>query len=951
MNQSSSDQDSFESDGKTPKIKSRTPPHNQPYRFTITGYEKKGKGQFEIRKEPHEFEWRKVDKQGHVVERQTIRMTSTTCRDDIGSAKEDFSHRKLSEQDTIKKYIEEKNKAKNLSPQDDDGFLYASVGDYVSSNEFSISREDKEKSKKILLTAFKVIGEGKRIIPGTNPNFPYLDYINPIKPATIVEDIPEFGRVAGNKPKASIGVNQILDRIKRKRKQDSIQLEDNKRDNEIEEQRHHQLAEESAKKIAGMVTNSSAHIIELALQVALLKKSSIEERRRQMSQLYFIPKRITGKAISLVLSSISKEGTPIIGSYNLPTRFEVSELALRLGYDSIEEFVEDISIGLNQQETAKLFGRKPGPKEKARKSNVIRELITDSDSEIDEDDLAQLEEEGIAYEESGSVDEQEDEVDDVVPIVFKNKNSQQCYYPFRFTVEYSYCVLYYHYYHLRGYLLPFGRTQPDRAWVYIFSLLLDPKDTLQLRLSDEQVAYKIGGLSLLERRYNTDNSALAAIHRRLIKPIMTSGNDISKFKNILVECFKNIAKMQHTACRLSDMLNKIAITSECMTKTRRALTSLCESQRVQENPTIKSIIFEANKAYTSAIKPDYSQDSVLTIFGQQHQQDRITLKKLLSPLRPEAVHFCNTVTAMYEKVDTDRNAVEWFDSIILKSIATSHNPLSYFLSMATNHNTRKILEKNFIDKDQFESILKYINNRRGYIRNLSGDELQKLHSNRYLRTTVDFEWSSALSKPVLISEQTKRSNFEEIENEMFLGKRTNLAIQSTPQMVSGQQTTQTNPTTHQPVSVYTIRRKAQNAYARVNLDLTEFNSISEDTMKELLTSSVVDKAAKLQSHYFGKSSGDLTDKVDDFLKTIISAVCEYMKFSTVHKLERSTALDYLRGMTSIQGTWDTLHRLALLLIGSNEDQDQKVGNNIEQLMNCVRKVTKDKRVQGLNVGI
>jgi hypothetical protein len=921
----------------------------QPYKMNIPNYmeNKRGNNIFDVRTVTHTITPGLVGfHYDPLLDGPRVTTQSFTVRDDIGSRKIPSTENDVAAvlERQKKRNSELPNLISNEGKDSDKRSNY--TRSEISLSEFSVSGEDKKKTKNIIQTVYTALSKGKKISAGNQiDQVPYLAGVGLYgKHGLYHEEIPEFGKITGENQSNSIDMHQTLSKLKRKLRNEDKELVQIRKANEEKEKDYRSKVAKSVNAIAGAVANVASTTIELALKVALLKDTPMEQRRLQMAQLYFVPKRITGKAISLVLTSIPKEGSPKPKSYNLPSRFEVTEFGKKLGYNNLEEFVSDVEIGLKQQETAKLFGRKPVENERGVKSGVMRELGARAEESEDGSALDELAEDGII-----EIESEDEQLQEAIPAVFKNKLSQQCYYPFKFSAEFSYCVLYYHYFYLYGYLLPFGKTQPDLPWLYIFSLMIDPKNTLQLRLTDEQVAFKIGGLGLLERKFVSEDSEFSSVHKLLIQPILTSGADISKFKNILVDSFKAIAKLQSGSCRMQHLINKISLLSQSMTVTQRSLISICESQSLQETPAIKTILHDARSAYQAGIKYDGGQQNMLSIFGEGESKERQTLRSILAPLRPEVAHFCNIVTSMYEKIDRDPKAVHWFDSLALQSLTANDGPISYFLNMAKSAGTRQTLINNFPSKKVFEKIFEYVMSRREYIKSASGEQKKKIHSNPYLRMPLRYEWSVEKGQSVLVSEMVEKADAKDIHEKLFLRKRVPLEIaEGEDSNASVERAFGSTKSTHSEKKIGSSRKKDQQNFARAKQELVDFNRISAETFTALLQNTAIDTIVKEHFRFLEKSKNDPVSLLKDFGTNLLKGLAESLKMPKRTKDAAAKWQEYTCGDTDIDTTLNYLEEAATLLTNATSPGNMNILKNLNAFMNSIQKYMVVKKLNSIN---
>ena len=531
---------------------------------------------------------------------------------------------------------------------------------------------------------------------------------------------------------------------------------------------HEQDCEDMAEKIAGRISQSTAISLADALKLCTTNMK-VADRREEMKKFYFCPDNMTGTAISLVLASLPVAGDPVLKAYNLPSQTEVSALAEKLGFDSTQDFVEDVKIGCKQYETAKLSGR------------TTRNVINRSKAEefIEEINLyrkgkgSKLEPllaiTNDPEEDSVNIDNINEELEAIV----KDKESKHTYYPFKFSAEYCYCVLYYHYFYKYGYLLPFGKTEPELPWVYIFSLLIDAHDTLNLKLSPDKLAFKIGGLGTIENIVNSEREGISS-YKDLFSPILGSGLDISKFKNILGSAFINIMKMQGLCISIAELMNSISLTSNCTSNNNKALRRLAISNRVDENPAIKQLLTTSQMAVDAVFGVLNEKSTILSILGVTPATNRYYLSDALSPLRPDIVHLCTTMSAQYLSRANNSNAVSWFKSTLIRGACSISNTMSYFLKLVDQSESRKILEKNFESPEMLKEILAYITTVKNEIKHESEGKMIKAPTNPYLHAQLHYEWSDKLAKVVLLREPEIALTFEKLMSEMNVSSPTPL---------------------------------------------------------------------------------------------------------------------------------------------------------------------------------
>lgn len=271
-----------------------------------------------------------------------------------------------------------------------------------------------------------------------------------------------------------------------------------------------------------MVVDGS-RIISLA-QKLIDPKSSAEDVRNIASSLYFIEDRTTLKAISvLATSEVNTMNPKYIGRrYNLPSKALADQVAQGLGLPDSETLVEEVLkssyySSINKLRSSAKAG-KAGFSQDLEKylervqtpqaAGFIEKLKTDREGWIKE--AAEFietvgDDDDIEYEDMGDKIEDEIEIEDMRAILERDDCLVRVF-PFRYSLIFSYRILYYFYMNEYGYLLPFGKTLPSLGWLLCFSYIVDSENVLGLRIHHDTYILKVGGLGLLEKSAFYDNT-------------------------------------------------------------------------------------------------------------------------------------------------------------------------------------------------------------------------------------------------------------------------------------------------------------------------------------------------------------------------------------------------------------------------------------------------------------
>lgn len=257
----------------------------------------------------------------------------------------------------------------------------------------------------------------------------------------------------------------------------------------VESEEYSKQGQESLSEVLG-----NMELTKLKVSISLSnEKTTKQALLENFKQFFFAPKNMTKKAMILTIQAFSNNVNGRI-RYSVPLNTELEKLAAEIGVQP-DQVLETIEAGLK---FATMKEKEYNDNEESKK--MLNLIDTTLENALD-------------YHEK-------------VPEVLKT-NNKTIFYPFRFDVRFSYKLIAQMFFLKTGSRLPFGRTIPSRDYVYALGIMVDPNDTLELRLDKTGYLMRIGGLKMtqkFESSLSDDLFELSKYDDGLIKK--GDGNDI-----------------------------------------------------------------------------------------------------------------------------------------------------------------------------------------------------------------------------------------------------------------------------------------------------------------------------------------------------------------------------------------------------------------------------------------
>lgn len=329
-------------------------------------------------------------------------------------------------------------------------------------------------------------------------------------------------------------------------------------------------------KIADIVFRQLVKNDQTAIQL-LMKNYNGRPNKQQMHDVlkraYYLPtlQRVTKKAMSKLIAT-SLRGSSDEVKYDVPEYSRVKELASEFGEVSVEALELAVTAGL-----------------KITSFREIRHYDSDDDDSFDSqgsndgmmnelDHLAEAHDKADLFKTAADDDELAGLViSDVVKEhlamsseavaqakkrlilskrVIKKKNGM-CFYPFKFDHIHCYKMISMFWEFMYGSRLPFGRTVPNRAYLYIIGIFIDVNNVMGLRFSDEDYVFHLGGLSLVEKTLlnpSRPNQRLEDVYNASLRDCP----DDSEMSGVMGALVTRLCRMNRLAARISSLNDLIS---------------------------------------------------------------------------------------------------------------------------------------------------------------------------------------------------------------------------------------------------------------------------------------------------------------------------------------------------------------------------------------------------------
>lgn len=491
------------------------------------------------------------------------------------------------------------------------------------------------------------------------------------------------------------------------------------------------------------------------------KSLTHEEKVAKFRKLYFAPKSITQVAISCVISSQSlTQENKCQYSFNLPAATTVETLAKSLGFDSIDELEEAVEKGLKMSDNLFL-----------KKNQTSQNSLENADVEPTSDEKARIayqkmKELGLEFAIESSVNSSDKHHLDEINAIIKNETTGFVFMPFKYNMTVTYSLYFRLYCLLEGYQLPFGRTMPNRTWLYIFSLIIDPFDTLSIKHSRDRFAFMQGGISIIENHEAGKKVSNIESYKELFQPILTPGHDLGNFKTVFCSVFLGIVKLQNKNIQLINILTEFQNCMRCISNHNKELINMVVPRKLENEPAIKIMVEKSTRLTASALsitdKNFDPMDEMCRMLELPVAKSRVSLKQLLSPARIEFLHFCAVANSMYHRSFTDSSANFWFLKC-MEDASTLGTVAGYFIKMIEIPQVQPVLTAILGSRDNMAGICKKFKS----LKLTLGDDgsekiLSEYRKSVYYTKETNMKWCEASSKAITEDDKVLSKKFNEI---------------------------------------------------------------------------------------------------------------------------------------------------------------------------------------------
>lgn len=308
---------------------------------------------------------------------------------------------------------------------------------------------------------------------------------------------------------------------------------------------------------------------------ALASKDIIKET----GELYFIPKNMTKKACHRLFQHVANKKVKRRGrvGYGLPAKSDVLKLARMFGYKDLDEFLEKVKAGMKLKAISSI--QDYNDLHETLHKPVVGDLDAEYDRKMKEARYFQHIQKNPKSEARGGVIDSTNLIDlNMTKENFIEAKTHErhieyvlesvegiCTAQFKFDLNYTYKT-YSMFSTASGTgKLPFGRTIPDLAYVYVLGLLLDPEDNLLLKKTSTAECYSLGGLTLLMKQQALEGGMNTNLIKKL-GSIVNYGDSQSKIATIanMTSIFTQLSLQGNRLACLNDerddLLNKLQAT-------------------------------------------------------------------------------------------------------------------------------------------------------------------------------------------------------------------------------------------------------------------------------------------------------------------------------------------------------------------------------------------------------
>lgn len=448
---------------------------------------------------------------------------------------------------------------------------------------------------------------------------------------------------------------------------------------------------------------------QLEIAVAL---STTELSRKEKVQLarteYFVPESITEKAISVMAADMQAAYLGMIPAgipyYCVPRLSDVLHIADLFGCESIESFEKliaegtlmkamkafsQISKGESNTEGGVFFDEMDLYNEHKQNVQLRADLDEAPELAAQVNECMNLSEDSHGYDDA-SDSEQLAQMREVL----SKKTTEYVLRPFVYGLRFTYIILYNLYLVRDHKKLPFGLTLPTYTWLYIFGLLIDPDNSMGLRQDDTRYVLRLGNFNLLSR-IEINRTDTTDTLKKLLKPTLSAGNDLSSMKNVSIACCVALVKLENLNNRLSQLSADRSSCAYRIKNIHNQINKLIRSQGLDNQLGISTLMKRTSKAIeigsrlltaASQNQVDAARDDYYSFLQLGINLEQPTMDQMSRPLSQHMHQYCLALSAIADKADRQREQTfGWFAEHIRNYLSSNGDKdFSYFMRVREN---------------------------------------------------------------------------------------------------------------------------------------------------------------------------------------------------------------------------------------------------------------------------
>jgi hypothetical protein len=425
------------------------------------------------------------------------------------------------------------------------------------------------------------------------------------------------------------------------------------------------------------------------------KRPKVSEKRDIMSSHFYLPKNCTGKSVQAILSSVENEEAKV--RYNCPIVSVILALAKSMNFANIEDFEEDIKkgdIAKNLKDIKRLVasedfgGRGENPFSLASRNYLENVDNYNAKLQFDqEEDFGDIFDLPMGIEGINNDAVQERELR-LFSDIERHSKSTYIYAPFKYSVRYTYKLLYYHYLNMMSFILPFGKTCPDSTWLMIFSLHIDPENILGTRLESDAYGLKVGGVGLLEKTIFASKSEVVEF-KKIYQPILSKSVGKDYGNDIVGGFILNTMKISMIQTKLSEINDELhEIYAKASDEFQNVKTIFGRGEFKDKELKMKMNALENTKNRILSIETRrMDRKELMDMISIPYDTSRIRLKSVLVPISFQIVSFAAEIDSLRKKAKSKVfDCDQWLIQMIEDAIVNRVGVMAIFLEMYRDPN-------------------------------------------------------------------------------------------------------------------------------------------------------------------------------------------------------------------------------------------------------------------------